>query len=113
MAICAFCFSFFNLLAPFNFSRDKLKKTFEKFVKLPKSKPIESLNILKEISVTTLIIATKQDPLHPFDYGKICSDLIPNSEFYEAVSKSKDREYHIKQVKNRIDKFITDVESSS
>ncbi len=89
------------------------KKTFEKFVKLPKSKPIESLNILKEISVTTLIIATKQDPLHPFDYGKICSDLIPNSEFYEAVSKSKDREYHIKQVKNRIDKFITDVESSS
>ena len=86
------------------------KKTFEKFIILPKSKPIESLNILKEISVPTLIIATKQDPLHPFDYGRICSNKISDSEFYEAVSKSKDREYHIKEVKKQIDSFISEVE---
>lgn len=89
------------------------KKTFEKFIILPKSKPIESLNILKEINVPTLIIATRQDPLHPYEYGVTFREMIPNSKFFEAVSKSKDREYHIKEVKNQIDKFISEVENKS
>jgi len=88
------------------------KKTYEKFEILPESRPIDSLDLLKKIEIPTLIIATKMDPLHPYEYGTICTEKIPHSGFFEAVSKSVDREYHTEQVKNEIDRFICSVEKT-
>jgi len=60
----------------------------------------------KRISVPTLVLANKQDPIHPFDYGRSIADIIPGAEFREITSKSRDVRLHEQQVQLFIESFL-------
>jgi len=62
--------------------------------RIPLDAPYESLGQLAAITVPTLVLANRQDPIHPFFFGEAIADAITGSEFHEITSKSVSVEQH-------------------
>jgi pimeloyl-ACP methyl ester carboxylesterase len=56
--------------------------------------------------VPTLILASRQDPIHPFEYGGQIAQIIPNSEFHEITPKSISKERHVLDVQEALEPFL-------
>lgn len=80
--------------------------TAEKFGIMPSCKPISSINELNNLKMPVLILATQQDPVHPFNYGVVCSEMIPQADFKEVLPKSIDANEHVQQVRKSISQFL-------
>ena len=60
----------------------------------------------KAIQVPTLVLANRQDPIHPFEYGEILAHSIPGAQFKEITSKSVSLERHEADVQKCIEEFL-------
>ena len=60
----------------------------------------------RTIRVPTLVLANRQDPIHPFEYGEVLASLIPGAEFQEVTSKSVSKERHGAEVQRFITGFL-------
>lgn len=80
------------LLGQFNYPY--VKETSVKFVKLPMDCPNSNREEWTSLIHSTLILACKQDPIHPFSYGLLLQDYIPNSRFMEVTSKTISNKQH-------------------
>ena len=60
----------------------------------------------KSIHVPTLVLANRQDPIHPFEYGEILAHAIPGAELKEITSKSVSVERHGADVQKYIETFL-------
>lgn len=80
--------------------------TAVKFEIMPALQPISFLEELKKLMMPVLILATRQDPVHPFNYGVTCREIIPHADFREVIPKSIDADEHVKQVKKSISQFL-------
>lgn len=69
------------------FDYEHAKETAEKLLRIPRDCPNKNRNEWRNIRVPTLILASKQDPLHPFEYGGLLNQYIENSEFKELTPK--------------------------
>ena len=58
--------------------------------RIPQDCPSPDLNALRRISVPTLVLACRLDPIHPFEFGQILAHEIPGAEFKELTPKSVD-----------------------
>ena len=54
----------------------------------------------------TLILANRQDPIHPFAYGEIMAQIIPHAQFRELTSKSVDPVRHAHETQAFIESFL-------
>ena len=54
----------------------------------------------------TLVLAYRQDPIHPFGYGQALAGIIPGAEFREITSKSISKERHGAEVQQFIGEFL-------
>ncbi|EOH91769.1 alpha/beta fold hydrolase [Enterococcus pallens] len=81
-----------TLLGQFDYAYTK--KTSEKLVRIPKDCPNSDREEWRRISVPTLILASKQDPIHPFNYGVLLSQYIPDSQFVEITPKEVSGKKH-------------------
>lgn len=68
--------------------------------------PLYDLQELAAIAVPTLVLANRQDPIHPYDYGEVLAREIPKAEFKELTSKSVNRERHGAEVQTFIETFL-------
>lgn len=68
------------------------------FLHIPGQKPFATMEELKKIEQKTVVVATKQDFLHPFEYGEKIAAAIPGAKFVELVSKSVDSKLHKDQL---------------
>ncbi len=85
------------------------KKALEnviRFEKLPYQKVVHDISEISRIALPSLIISTKLDPVHPFEYGKCIASLIPHSTFMEATPKSVSAEKHIAESQESITSFL-------
>lgn len=92
-----------------HFNYEKASETAMKFERLPKDAPSEDRNEWKRITVPTLILANKSDPVHPFEYGSEYASTIVQADFKEITPKSISEEQHNKDVQKNIDLFITNL----
>ena len=75
-----------------------LEKGFEAIIK--------DISDVSSIRCPTLIISTKLDPIHPYEYGKCLASIIPRSVFFEAVPKSENLEKHLGESQAALSAFL-------
>ncbi|MBI2941568.1 MAG: alpha/beta hydrolase [Chloroflexi bacterium] len=61
---------------------------------------------LASIRVPTLVLANRQDPIHPFEFGEILAAAIPRAEFRELTPKSTSKERHAAEVQEFLVEFL-------
>ncbi len=73
---------------------------------IPLDAPYQQLDELKVINVPTLVLANRQDPIHPFEFGVKLAEAVPNAEFHEITSKSVNAEQHARNVQQNLEDFL-------
>jgi pimeloyl-ACP methyl ester carboxylesterase len=90
------------------FENAQAEESIARLERIPPDRPFRGLEELKAISVPTLILANRQDPIHPFEYGEVLSRAIPGSQFREITAKSVSSERHTADVQANIETFLTE-----
>jgi pimeloyl-ACP methyl ester carboxylesterase len=88
------------------FQDPHIEERFVRLERIPRDSPCRSLKELKKISVPTLILASRQDPIHPFVFGEILARTIPDAEFMELTPKSVDKNRHMAEVQDFVASFL-------
>jgi pimeloyl-ACP methyl ester carboxylesterase len=88
------------------FEHPRAEETAVKLARIPKTTPIPDLIALASITVPALILANRQDPVHPFEYGEIIARALPNAELKELTAKSVSVEQHVQQTQDYIEQFL-------
>lgn len=94
-----------TLLGQFDYTY--AKETSEKLVRIPRDCPNTNREEWRELSIPTLILASKQDPIHPFDYGVLLSEYIPNSQLIEITPKEISGKKHNQDSYQAIQHFLS------
>ena len=61
----------------------------------------------RRINVPTLVLANRQDPIHPFEFGEIYAREIPGAEFQELTCKSVSVERYGQDTQRFIEGFLS------
>src|SRR5207249_293768 len=76
------------------FEHPRAEETVEKLERIPQDAPLRDLRALTSIHVPTLVLANRQDPIHPFEYGETLARAIPGAKFRELTPKSASKAQH-------------------
>jgi pimeloyl-ACP methyl ester carboxylesterase len=68
--------------------------------------PVQSINELAGIRLATLIMVNRNDPVHPFEYGGILANAIPNAQLREIRPKSEGESQHAADVQRCVSEFL-------
>jgi pimeloyl-ACP methyl ester carboxylesterase len=91
------------------FTNPRAAETVAKLHCIPADTPIDSLQALGSIRVPTLILASKQDPIHPYEYAIRLARAIPNAQMYELTPKSQNRALHTAEFGSRVGDFLREL----
>lgn len=89
------------------FQHQRAAETVVKLERIPRDAPCRDLAELATISVPTLVMACRQDPIHPFEYGQQIAGRIPQAEFRELTPKSVSLDEYAAQVQQALTEFLT------
>jgi pimeloyl-ACP methyl ester carboxylesterase len=88
------------------FDHPRAEETVVKLERIPQDAPCRSLRELEALAVPTLVLANRQDPIHPYDYGETLARTIRGAEFGELTPKSVSKERHAADVQRRLTEFL-------
>ena len=88
------------------FEHPRAEETVVKLERIPADAPVHDLALLRAIVVPTLVLASRQDPIHPFEYGEVLARAIPGAVFHELTPKSVSREQHARDVQTYLGEFL-------
>jgi pimeloyl-ACP methyl ester carboxylesterase len=74
--------------------------------RIPADCPAPDRGAWGEIRVPALVLANKQDPIHPFAYGETLARAIPGAEFRELTPKSVSLGRHADDVHGALSDFL-------
>jgi pimeloyl-ACP methyl ester carboxylesterase len=94
-----------SLLA--QFTHPRAEETVAKLERIPSYIPHHPRDAWRHIDVPTLVLANRQDEIHPFEFGETFAQLIPKAEFHEITAKSTSKDRHNTDVQQRISDFLT------
>jgi len=77
--------------------------------RMPLDCPCTSLATCSGLAVSALILATRQDPIHPFEFAEELARVMPAASLVEVTAKSVDRERHRHDVQTAIDAFLVNL----
>jgi pimeloyl-ACP methyl ester carboxylesterase len=93
-----------SLLGQFDHSR--AEETVAKLERIPQDAPCRDRSQWASISVPVLVLANRQDPVHPVEYGEKLAAAIPGAELQIITPKSVSIENHYSDVRKTIRDFI-------
>lgn len=82
------------------------KETSKKLIEIPNDCPNDDREEWRTINIPTLILISKQDPIHPYEYGEVLNKYIPESKLREITPKEISSEEHNNDSYNYISTFI-------
>ena len=88
------------------FEHPRAVETVAKLERIPMDAPCRDRSGWASIAVPVLVLANRQDPVHPFKYGETLATAIPGAEFREITPKSVSVEDHERDVRESILEFI-------
>jgi len=88
------------------FSHPRAEETVVKLERIPLHIPAHKREDWTSIAVPTLVLANRQDPIHPYEFGETLARLIPGAEFRELTPKSVSVESHAADVQRHIEAFL-------
>ena len=74
--------------------------------RIPRDSPSSNQAEWSKISVPTLVLANRLDPVHPYEYGEEYARRIPKAEFQPITSKSVNVLLHAREVQQAIAGFL-------
>lgn len=74
--------------------------------RIPRDAPNRDRREWAALKVPTLVLASRQDPIHPFQYAQIIAQVIPDAALRELTPKSVNREQHAADVQRCIGAFL-------
>ncbi len=77
-----------------------------KLERIPNDTPNRDAAELRVIAVPTLVLANRQDVIHPFAYGEALAQAVPGAEFQELTPKSVSKERHTEDVQGFVGDFL-------
>lgn len=91
----------------FSFFDDPVSvRYWQKFSAVPKQKPYESLEVLKDITVPVTVLANPQDEIHPYEYGVLIHKAIPQSEFHQIACKALNKDQYHRDIGDHLEEFF-------
>lgn len=94
-----------------HFKEKNIMKNYKKFKVIPEQSPFHNPGELKKILCPTLVLATKNDPIHKYQYGVYYKDYIPNAKLLQIVSKNDDKYLYYRGIQDHIDKFLKSIDN--
>lgn len=88
------------------FDNPLVEETAFKFERIILDAPCRDRREWANITVPTLVLANRFDPIHPFEYGVEMQQLIPSAEFREITSKSVSLGQHNADVQRCLRDFL-------
>jgi pimeloyl-ACP methyl ester carboxylesterase len=88
------------------FQSPRAEESYLRLERMPKDAPNYDRQEWKSIQVPTLVLANRQDPIHPFEYGEILAQHIPGAESREITSKSVSVRQHEENTQTFIQDFL-------
>ena len=94
------------------FDDPRAEETAVKFERIANDAPCRSLAELAAIHVPTLVLANRQDPVHPYEYGEILAQAIPGAQLREVTAKSESEPRHAADVQRSVTEFLKPLSAS-
>lgn len=94
-----------SLLA--QFAHPRAEETVAKLERIPCYAPKHTRADWKRIRVPTLILANRQDEIHPFHFGEVLAAEITGAHLVEVAPKSVSKEQHAADVQRALREFLT------
>lgn len=88
------------------FSHPRAEETVAKLERIPAHVPGHTRDDWKRIAVPTLVLANRQDAIHPFEFGEVLAREIPGATFAEIAPKSAGVEKHAADVQRAVEEFL-------
>jgi pimeloyl-ACP methyl ester carboxylesterase len=88
------------------FTNARSEETVLKLERLPADAPYQCHRELSRITVPTLVLASRQDPFHPFDYGEVLARSIPAATLRELTPKAVSVDRHAAEVQRFLEEFM-------
>jgi pimeloyl-ACP methyl ester carboxylesterase len=88
------------------FDAPRAEETAVKLERIANDAPCRSLQELAAIGVPTLVLASRYDPVHPFEYGGILAQAIPGARLCEITAKSESESRYAADVQRSITEFL-------
>jgi pimeloyl-ACP methyl ester carboxylesterase len=92
------------------FRRPKALERSARLDLMPRSTPYASHSELRSIDQPTLVIGCDRDPLHPFEFAREWSGLIPNARLLSVTSSADDIGQHRQEVRVAVAGFLTSLD---
>jgi pimeloyl-ACP methyl ester carboxylesterase len=88
------------------FEQPRAAETVVKLERVPTDTPNRDAAELRVIAVPTLVLANRQDVIHPFAYGEALAEAIRGAELHELTPKSVSKERHGEDVQRFVGDFL-------
>ncbi len=88
------------------FAHPRAEETVARLERIPRHIPAHTRKDWATIRVPTLVLANRQDPIHPYEFGETFARIIPGAEFRELTPKSVSVETHGADVQKHIEEFL-------
>ncbi|MCI0744797.1 MAG: alpha/beta hydrolase [Verrucomicrobia subdivision 3 bacterium] len=88
------------------FGSPHVAETACKFESIIQDTPCADRRRWRAISVPTLVLANRHDPIHPFEFGEELAREIPGAELVEITSKSVSVDQHTRDVQAALEAFV-------
>jgi len=89
-----------------HFGHPRASETVAKFERIPLDAPNHDRAEWRRIAVPTLVLANRQDPIHPYEFGVELAREIPNAEFAELTPKSSDLQKYTAELRAQVTRFL-------
>lgn len=93
-----------SLLA--QFAHPRAGETVAKLERIPAYVPTHTRADWQTLRVPTLVLANRQDPVHPFEFGEVMAGAIPGACLVEVTPKSVSVERHGADVQRALEDFL-------
>lgn len=89
------------------FAGPRADETVAKLERIPKYVPAHTREDWRRIKVPTLVLANRQDEIHPFAFGETLAREIPGAQFVELTPKAVSVQRHGEDVQRALERFLS------
>jgi pimeloyl-ACP methyl ester carboxylesterase len=88
------------------FTDPRAAETCARLERIPRDAPNRDRAEWRRVALPTLVLANRQDPIHPFEYGEILAREIPGAMFEELTPKSVNLAQYTAELNRSLEGFL-------
>ncbi|RMG27329.1 MAG: alpha/beta hydrolase [Bacteroidetes bacterium] len=94
------------------FSRPQAREAARVLWQLSMDAPFSSMEDLQQVQCPVLLMASTDDPLHPFEMGQRLAAALPHARFEQVISNYLDSALHKQQSRQQLHAFLSQLKAA-